>query len=232
MDAHDFAGIATLVGSSPHTDAEPLVKSMLERFPAVPAWPQLPARDIRESMYVQYAEGLPGAVVDLERQRIFFRQDEAFTGALEPFYQAVVEGDVGRFATNCKKCGYSTCLAFAMKLVTTNFSLTCFSVSTELDAAGLPSHLAVVDTEGLSVLTAWAAGRFSGEHVATALCEMGATEKVGHETVVIPGCAAAISGELEDALGAGWRVLTGPQEAADIAPFLRDVWSATAGGGA
>ena len=110
--------------------------------------------------------------------------------------------------------------------MTTNFSLTYFIVSTELDGAGLPSHLAVVDTEGMSVLTAWSAGKFSGERVAKALKDMAATERVSHKTVIIPGYAAVISGELEDALGAGWRVLTGPQEASDIAPFFRDVWAA------
>ncbi|MBI5478993.1 MAG: acetyl-CoA decarbonylase/synthase complex subunit gamma, partial [Deltaproteobacteria bacterium] len=121
--------------------------------------------------------------------------------------------------------------ARAPLVVTTNFSLTYFIVSTELDGAGVPSHLAVVDTEGMSVLTAWAAGKFSGERVAKALREMGATERVGHQTVIIPGYAAAISGELEDALGPGWRVLTGPQEASDLAPFLRDVWAAVAPAG-
>jgi acetyl-CoA decarbonylase/synthase, CODH/ACS complex subunit gamma len=110
-------------------------------------------------------------------------------------------------------------------VVTTNFSLTYFIVSTELDAAGMPSHLAVVDTEGMSVLTAWSAGKFSGERVAKALKEMAATSKVSHKIVIIPGYAAVISGELEDALGEGWRVLTGPQEAGDIAPFFRDVWA-------
>jgi len=118
--------------------------------------------------------------------------------------------------------------ARAPLLVTTNFSLTYFIVSTELDAAGVPSHLAVVDTEGMSVLTAWSAGKFSGERVAKALREMGATERVIHKTVIIPGYAAVISGELEDALGDGWRVLTGPQEASDIAPFFRDVWASAA----
>jgi len=109
-------------------------------------------------------------------------------------------------------------------VVTTNFSLTYFIVSTELDGAGMPSHLVVVDTEGMSVLTAWSAGKFSGERVAKALRELGACERVHHKTVIIPGYAAVISGELEDALGDGWRVLTGPQEASDLAPFLRDVW--------
>ncbi|MGA2269596.1 MAG: acetyl-CoA decarbonylase/synthase complex subunit gamma [Bryobacteraceae bacterium] len=109
-------------------------------------------------------------------------------------------------------------------LVTTNFSLTYFIVSTELEATGLACHLAVVDAEGLSVLTAWSAGKFSGDRVAKALRQMQATERVSHRTAIIPGYVSVISGELEDALGDGWRVLVGPQEASDIAPFFRDVW--------
>jgi acetyl-CoA decarbonylase/synthase complex subunit gamma len=111
-------------------------------------------------------------------------------------------------------------------LVTTNFSLTYFTVSTELEATGLACHLAVVDAEGLSVLTAWSAGKFSGDRVAKALRQMQATERVTHRTLIIPGYVSVISGELEDALGQGWRVLVGPQEASDIAPFFRDVWGA------
>jgi methionine synthase II (cobalamin-independent) len=93
-----LSGIPTLVGSFPHVDAEMLVPAILRRLPDMPAWPQLPARDFRESMYVQYSEGLPGAVIDCERQRIFFRLDDAFTEQLEGFYQAVVDGNVDRFA--------------------------------------------------------------------------------------------------------------------------------------
>lgn len=111
-------------------------------------------------------------------------------------------------------------------LITTNFSLTYFVVSTELESTGLACHLAVVDAEGLSVLTAWSAGKFSGDRVAKALREMQATERVSHRTVIIPGYVSVISGELEDALGEGWRVLVGPEEASDVAPFFRDVWSA------
>ncbi len=109
-------------------------------------------------------------------------------------------------------------------LVTTNFSLTYFIVSTELDGTGVPSRLAVVDAEGMSVLTAWSAGKFSGEKVAKELRRLGATEHVKHKTVIIPGYVSVISGELEDALGDGWRVLTGPQEASDLNAFFRDVW--------
>jgi acetyl-CoA decarbonylase/synthase complex subunit gamma len=109
-------------------------------------------------------------------------------------------------------------------VVTSNFSLTYFIVSTELEATGLACHLAVVDAEGLSVLTAWAAGKFAGDRVAKALRAMQATGRVSHRTVIIPGYVSVISGELEDALGDGWRVLVGPQEASDLAPFFRDVW--------
>jgi acetyl-CoA decarbonylase/synthase complex subunit gamma len=111
-------------------------------------------------------------------------------------------------------------------LITTNFSLTYFVVATEVEATGLACHLAVVDAEGLSVLTAWAAGKFSGDRVAKSLRQMQATERVSHKTAIIPGYVSVISGELEDALGDGWRVLVGPQEASDIAPFFRDVWGA------
>ena len=115
-------------------------------------------------------------------------------------------------------------------LVTSNFSLTYFMVATEVEATGLACHLAVVDAEGLSVLTAWSAGKFSGERVAKSLQQMEAAARVKHRTVIIPGYVSVISGELEDALGEGWRVLVGPQEASDLAPFFKDVWSAIGAG--
>ncbi len=93
-----FSGAPTVVGSFPHLEAGELVSTILGRIPELPAWPQLPGRDFRESMYVQYSEGLPGVVVDRERERIFFRSDQAFTEELESFYQALVEADVDRFA--------------------------------------------------------------------------------------------------------------------------------------
>ncbi len=109
-------------------------------------------------------------------------------------------------------------------LVTTNFSLTYFILSTEVEATGVGAHLAVVDAEGLSVLTAWSAGKFSGDRVAKALKQMRAVERVNHRMVILPGYVSVISGELEDSLGDGWRALVGPQEASDIGPFLRDIW--------
>ena len=106
-------------------------------------------------------------------------------------------------------------------LVTCNFSLTYFIVSGEIEGSRVPSWLAVVDTEGLSVLTAWAAGKFTGESVGTAINKMGLADKVGHKNLIIPGYAAAISGELEEEL-AGWKILVGPREAAHIPKYLKE----------
>jgi methionine synthase II (cobalamin-independent) len=98
MKCPAFAAIPTIVGSFPHTEARSLVERIFSRFPDMPAWPQLPVRDWLESMYVQYSERLPGAVVDRAAQTIYFRSDEALAGELEAFYQALVDEDVERFA--------------------------------------------------------------------------------------------------------------------------------------
>jgi acetyl-CoA decarbonylase/synthase, CODH/ACS complex subunit gamma len=107
--------------------------------------------------------------------------------------------------------------------VTTNFSLTYFMVSTEIDGSGQPAHLIVVDAEGMSVLTAWSAGKFGGEKVGKFVRESGIADKVSHRKVILPGYVAVIQGEMEDALP-GWEVMVGPQEAADIPAFIKDVW--------
>ncbi len=93
-----FSAAPSLVGSFPHTDPQALLQGIFSRFTALPAWPQLPARDWLESMYVQYSEGLPGAVVDRATQRIYFSAADGFEVQLEAFYEAVVEQDVERFA--------------------------------------------------------------------------------------------------------------------------------------
>lgn len=109
-------------------------------------------------------------------------------------------------------------------LVTCNFSLTYFIVSGEIETSRVPTWLVVVDTEGLSVLTAWAAGKFVGDIVGTSLKKCGIMDKVNHKKVVIPGYAAAISGDLEEELG-DWEVLVGPRESAHIPAYLKE-WKA------
>ena len=105
-------------------------------------------------------------------------------------------------------------------LVTCNFSLTYFIVSGEIESSRVPAWLCVQDTEGLSVMTAWAAGKFSGESVGTFINKCGIKDKVKHKSLVIPGYAAGISGELEEELS-GWNIVVGPREASQIAKFLK-----------
>ena len=94
-----FDAAPSVVGSFPHTDADRLVDRILTRFARFPAWPQLPARDWRESMYVQYSEGLPGAVLDESSPAHLLSQGRRVSSrSSERFYQAVVEEDVERFA--------------------------------------------------------------------------------------------------------------------------------------
>ncbi len=105
-------------------------------------------------------------------------------------------------------------------LVTTNFALTYFIVSGEIEASKVPSYLLVKDSEGLSVLTAWAAGKFAGDDVGTFIKKCGIMDKVKHTEVIIPGYAASIAGDVEEELP-GWTITVGPREAAHIPAFLR-----------
>ncbi len=106
--------------------------------------------------------------------------------------------------------------------VTTNFSLTYFIVSGEIENSGISAHLVVCDTEGQSVLTAWAAGKFVGETIAKFIREAGLEQQVKTRKIVIPGFVSQISGDLEENLP-GWEVIVGCQEASDIPSFVKNV---------
>ena len=106
-------------------------------------------------------------------------------------------------------------------LITTNFSLTYFIVSGEIEGSRVPSWLLIMDTEGLSVMTAWAAGKFSGDAVASFVKKSGIADKVAHRKLIIPGYAASISGDMEEELP-GWEVIIGPRDASLIPKFLRE----------
>jgi len=107
-------------------------------------------------------------------------------------------------------------------LVTTNFSITYFSVANEVEGAGLPAWLLVTDAEGMSVLTAWAAGKFDAERIAKAVKEFNVGDKISRKQVVLPGHVAVLSGELEEELP-GWEIRVGPREAVDIPTFMKQV---------
>jgi len=105
-------------------------------------------------------------------------------------------------------------------LITSNFSLTYFIVSGEVESSRVPSWLLVLNTDGLSVLTAWAAGKFVADLIAPFVKKSGIEDKTKTRTLIIPGAAAVISGDLEEELS-GWRVAIGPREGAHIPAYLR-----------
>ena len=105
-------------------------------------------------------------------------------------------------------------------LVTTNFALTYFIVSGEIEGSKVPAWLLIKDAEGLSVMTAWAAGKFSGDDVGIFVKKCGIMDKVKHTELIIPGYAAAIAGDVEEELP-GWTIQVGPRDAAHIPAYLR-----------
>jgi acetyl-CoA decarbonylase/synthase complex subunit gamma len=105
-------------------------------------------------------------------------------------------------------------------LVTTNFSITYFSVANEVEGSGLPAWLLVTDAEGMSVLTAWAAGKFDAERIAKAVKGFSIADKVTRKRLVIPGHVAVLSGELEGELP-DWEIRVGPREAVDLPSFMK-----------
>jgi acetyl-CoA decarbonylase/synthase complex subunit gamma len=108
-------------------------------------------------------------------------------------------------------------------MVTTNFSITYFAVANEVEGSGWPAWLVVADAEGMSVLTAWAAGKFDAERIAKSVKGFGIDQKVSHKKVMIPGQVAVLSGELEEELP-GWQIMVGPREAVDIGGYLKAMW--------
>jgi acetyl-CoA decarbonylase/synthase complex subunit gamma len=107
-------------------------------------------------------------------------------------------------------------------LVTTNFSITYFSVANEVEGSGLPAWLLVTDAEGMSVLTAWAAGKFDSERIAKSVKTFNVGDKVSRKRLVLPGAVAVLSGELEAELP-DWEIRVGPREAVDIPKFFKQV---------
>ncbi|MDP8237415.1 MAG: acetyl-CoA decarbonylase/synthase complex subunit gamma [Candidatus Erginobacter occultus] len=107
-------------------------------------------------------------------------------------------------------------------LVTTNFSLTYFTVEGEIEASRIGAYLLVVDTEGTSVLTAWAADKFNAASISRALNDSGAADLLDHRNLILPGYVAVLSGKVEEE--SGWTVEVGPREASGIPKFLKTAY--------
>ncbi len=105
-------------------------------------------------------------------------------------------------------------------MITTNFSLSYFIVRGEVENSKVPAWLAVMDNEGLSVLTAWAAGKFTASKIAQFVTDSGVEKSIGHKELIIPGYVAILSGALEEKLP-GWKITVGPREANQLPSFLK-----------
>lgn len=109
-------------------------------------------------------------------------------------------------------------------LVTTNFSLSYFCVAGDAEASRIPSYIVTVDTDGISVLTAWAAGKFTPETIAETVKRVGIMDRVNHNKIIIPGGVAVLSGKTAELTGC--EVIVGPRESAGIPSFFKQRWLA------
>ncbi len=106
-------------------------------------------------------------------------------------------------------------------MLTVDFALTYFLVSGEIERSKVPVNLLITDASGMSVLTAWAAGKFSSSSVKKFFDEFDLAGKINSRTLVIPGKVAVMKGEIQDKLPE-WNVVVGTREAVEIVKFLKD----------
>lgn len=109
-------------------------------------------------------------------------------------------------------------------LITTNFSLSYFCVAGDTEGARQPAYIVPVDTDGISVLTAWAAGKFTPETIADTVKKLGVMDKVNHKKIIIPGGVAVLSGKTAEL--SGLEVIVGPRESSGLGSFFKKVWNA------
>lgn len=105
---------------------------------------------------------------------------------------------------------------------TTNFALTYYTVASDIESNKMNAYVLVVDTEGSAVDSGVAGRKLTADKVAEALKASGLEKKVKHKTVIIPGKASRISGEIEEA--SGWKVMVGPRDSSEIPKYIIDKW--------
>ena len=106
-------------------------------------------------------------------------------------------------------------------LMTTNFSLTYYTVESDTEASRIPCYILVVDTEGTSVLTAYSGDKLNEKVVAEAMKKNNVEELVKHHKLIIPGYVAVMSGKLEEETG--WEIVVGPRESSMLPKYLQEV---------
>ena len=105
--------------------------------------------------------------------------------------------------------------------LTVDFALTYFLVSGEMERSGSPVNLVISDASGMSVLTAWAAGKFSSNSIKKTFEELDLENKIKNRTLIIPGKVAVMKGEIQEKLP-NWNVVVGPLEAVQLPKYLKD----------
>lgn len=110
----------------------------------------------------------------------------------------------------------------AICAVTVDFALSYFVISGEMERSGVPINLVIVDAGGYSVLTSWAAGKFSAGSISKYFEEAGIGDQIKNRTLVLPGKVAVLKGELEEKM-AGWDIVVGPNEAMEAVKFFKDL---------
>jgi len=108
-------------------------------------------------------------------------------------------------------------------MFTTNFSLTYYTVESDVESSRIASYILVVDTEGTSVLTAYSGDKLNEKTVADAMAKHDVEDLVKHRKLIIPGYVAVMSGKLEEATN--WEVMVGPRECSMLPKFLQEVWN-------
>jgi len=107
-------------------------------------------------------------------------------------------------------------------MFTTNFSLTYYTVESDVEASRVPSYILVVDTEGTSVLTSYSGDKLNEKVVAEAMAKNNVEKLVKHRKLIIPGYVAVMSGKLEEATN--WQIMVGPRESSMLPKYLQEVW--------
>ena len=107
-------------------------------------------------------------------------------------------------------------------MFTTNFSLTYYTVESDVERSLVPSYILVVDTEGTSVLTAYSGDKLNEKTVADAMASADVENLVKHRKLIIPGYVAVMSGKLEEATN--WEIMVGPRECSMLPKYLQEIW--------
>ena len=106
--------------------------------------------------------------------------------------------------------------------MTTNFALTFFSFVNELESLSVPSYLIVIPAEGMSVLTAWSAEKFTAKIVADTLKKFDFANKVKNKRIIIPGLLAHMKDELQEEVP-DFEIVIGTVDAFAIGDFVKNL---------